>query len=251
MAETTVSERLKDSGYSLKKAKQSLASSDPEYREKVDNLLKVLHTLNSDDMFYFIDEVGPLRVKKYGGRSYTKKSEYKKVPQNQYPKGSIIFSAALSATTNQISWAYGNSKDTLSMIDLIEILYNQNYGKRTIYITWDAASWHSSNELIEWLNSFNYETKRIGEGPVIIFVPLPKNAQFLNIIESVFSTMKKAVIHNSDYQSEEEMKSVISLHFKERNNYFIKNPKRAGKKIWEIDFFKDYVNIRSGDYRDW
>jgi hypothetical protein len=56
--------------------------------------------------------------------------------------------------------------------------------------------------------------------------------------------MKRTVIHNSDYQSEEEMKTAISKHFVQRNNFFMCNPKRAGKTIWEIDFFKDYNHIR-------
>ena len=214
-------------------------------------LLKILHSLKSFEIFFFIDEVGPMRVKKYGGRSYSKKGEYKKVPNNQNSKGSIIFSSALSATTNQLSWVYSNAKDTSSMIDLIEILYNQNYQKRKIYITWDAASWHRSNALVEWLDEFNAASIDFGEGPIIEFIPLPSCSQFLNIIESVFSHMKKAVIHNSNYQSEAEMKSAISVHFQERNEYFIENPKRAGKKIWDINFFKDYNNLKSGDYREW
>ena len=41
------------------------------------------------------------------------------------------------------------------------------------------------------------------------------------------------------------------MYFKERNYYFKENPKRAGKKIWEINFFKDYDNIKSGNYREW
>jgi len=31
--------------------------------------------------------------------------------------------------------------------------------------------------------------------------PLPASAQFLNVIESVFSGMARAIIHNSDYPS--------------------------------------------------
>ena len=47
------------------------------------------------------------------------------------------------------------------------------------------------------------------------------------------------------------MKTAISMHFIERNNFFKHNPKRAGKRIWEIDFFKDHNHIRSGNYREW
>ena len=47
------------------------------------------------------------------------------------------------------------------------------------------------------------------------------------------------------------MKAAMSKHFVERNAYFVENPRRAGKKIWDIDFFADFENIRSGDYRQW
>jgi hypothetical protein len=173
------------------------------------------------------------------------------VPQIQISKGSVTLYGALSATTNQLTWNYGNTKNSTGMIDLVETIFNQFNDKSKIYITWDAASWHSSNELVDWLDRFNADTNDIGKGPLIEFIPLPSNSQFLNVIESVFSGMKRAVIHHSNYQSEEEMKLAISLHFQERNEYFTENPKRAGKKIWEIDFFQDYNNIKSGNYKDW
>ena len=86
---------------------------------------------------------------------------------------------------------------------------------------------------------------------MIEFVPLPTNSQFLNVIETVFGTMKKTVIHGSNYRSEEEMKTAISRHFRERNEFFRQNPRRAGKKIWEIDFFNNFKNLLAGDYREW
>ena len=48
----------------------------------------------------------------------------------------------------------------------------------------------------------------------------------------------KAIIHNSDYQSVEDCKLAIDLYFKERNQAFIENPKRAGKKIWGEEIVK-------------
>jgi len=47
------------------------------------------------------------------------------------------------------------------------------------------------------------------------------------------------------------MKQAISRHLVERNEHFQNNPKRAGKKIWDVDFFHDTNNLRSGDYREW
>jgi len=248
---STAGRLVRASGYVMKKTRRVLSSPDPRYREKVDLLLQTLHNLGPRDLFFFVDELGPLRVKKYGGRAYVPRNETKTFPQAESHRGAITMAGALSATTNQVTWIYGASKDSGAMIDLIEILFNQHSAAAQLYLTWDAVSWHSSSLLVEWLDSFNAETERRGDGPIIHLVPLPVSSQFLDVIEAVFSGMKRAVIHHSDYQSVDEMKDAVSLHFVERNAYFRENPRRAGKKIWEIDFFTERENIRSGNYREW
>ena len=248
---STVGRLVKKSGYTMKKARKVLSSPDPQYREKVDLVLHTLQTLKPGELFFFVDELGPLRVKRYGGRTLVQKAEPYTIPQNQPYLGVVTMAGALNAVTNQVTWVYGRSKDTSAMIDLIEILFNQHRSASKLYITWDMASWHRSNLLVEWLDTFNEETERSAEGPLVHLVPLPTSSQFLDVIEAIFSGMKKAVIHHSNYRSEEEMKAAISRHFAERNEYFIVNPKRAGKKIWDLDFFTDYETIRSGDYREW
>lgn len=250
-SKSTVGRLLKEAGLSWKKSRRVLTSPDPNYREKVELLLNTLQSLKADEDLFFIDELGPLQVKRHGGRSYAPKGATPTHPQNQHSKGSITLYGALSATTNQMTWFYGKSKDSAGIIDLAEMLFNQYHARSKIYLTWDAASWHGSDELVQWTDKLNAWNKTSDAGPIIEFVPLPSSAQFLDVIEAVFSGMKRAVIHNSDYQSEEEMKTAISSHFRERNEFFKHNPKRAGKKIWEIDFFQDHNHIRSGNYREW
>jgi transposase len=251
IAPGTARRYLRKSGYTMRRSRQVLTSSDPNYREKVEVLLQVLQSLGDTETLLFVDELGPLAVKKYGGRLFVKKGEALNVPQLQTPKGSVVLAGALCATTNQMTWCYVQSKDTTAMTDLIELVYSEHQDKTHLYITWDAASWHDSISLVDWLDAFNLKTRETKEGPLIALVPLPSCSQFLNVIESVFGVMKKAVIHHSNYQSAHEMKSAISRHFRERNAYFRDNPRRAGKKIWQIDFFRDYVNLQSGNYRDY
>jgi len=203
---TTISRYLKNAGFSWKKSRKVLKSPDPKYREKVELVLETLQSLKDDEMFFFVDEMGPLQVKRYGGRCYTQKGHTPTHPQNARSKGSITLYAALSATTNQVSWFYGHTKDSDGIIDLIEILFNQYHNRSRLYITWDAASWHGSDSLEAWVGNRNAHTEVAGCGPIIDFVPLPSSSQFLNVIEAVFSGMKRAVIHFSDYQSTEEMK---------------------------------------------
>jgi hypothetical protein len=242
---------LKKSGYAIRKARKVLTSPDPDYRDKVDLMLSTLQNLKPGELFFFVDEIGPLQVKKYGGRAQVRKNEALTYPQVQAHRGVIMMSGALSATTNQMTWIYGRSKDSTAMIDLMELLYNQHVTASKLYVTWDAASWHKSAMLVDWLDAFNAITRSTGDGPIIELVPLPTSSQFLDVIEAVFSGMKRAVVHHSDYRDVQEMKQAISRHFTERNAFFQENPRRAGKKIWEVDFFDDYENIRSGNYREW
>jgi len=82
---------------------------------------------------------------------------------------------------------------------------------------------------------------------------LPTCAQFLNVIESIFSGMARAIIHNSDYHSIDDCKDAINKYFDERNERFKKNPKRAGNKIWGEErvkaSFSEVNNCKDPRYR--
>jgi len=119
------------------------------------------------------------------------------------------------------------------MIKLLEILTEKYAGYRRIYLSWDEASWHASKLLLSKIRSVNLYKYRQQRGtPIVRLAPLPARAQFLNVIESIFSGMARAIIHNSDYQSVDQAKAAIDRYFTERNLHFQRTPKRAGNKIW-------------------
>ena len=195
-----------------------------------------------------------MSIKIRGGRSFVKKDLLNIVPQYQKSKGTLICTAALELATNQITHFYSEKKNTEEMIKLLEILIKQYQSEERIYLSWDAASWHASNSLkkkVKEVNASDY--RKIHMTPLVELAPLPASAQFLNIIESVFSGMARAVIHNSNYQSPDECKKAISLYFEERNKAFTENPKRAGKKIWGEEMvkpvFSDSNNCKDPRYR--
>ena len=97
-------------------------------------------------------------------------------------------------------------------------------------MSWYAASWHVSKKFLEHIE---LENSRVGtsSGPKVELAPLPAGAQFLNVIEAVFSGMPRAVIHNSNYASVEEAKAEIDCYFLVRKENFKRHPKRAGNKI--------------------
>src|SRR5215471_16013759 len=222
---------IKQAGYKWRKARVVLTSNDPEYRLKVDAIKEILQQLKANEAFFSIDEYGPFAVKKKGGRKRVAPQESYTIPQIQKSRGFLIITGALELSRNQVTHFYSKNKDTNEMIKMMNLLRTEYRDCSTIYLSWDAASWHISKQLFTEIKARNEEAATQGY-PIVKTAPLPAGAQFLNIIESVFSGMSRAVIHNSDYPSVEATRSAIDRYFSDRNAHFLKTPKRAGLKIW-------------------
>lgn len=229
--ERMVSEMVREGGYRWRQARVVLTSNDQKFREKLDRVRETLAGLRDDETFFSVDEFGPFAIRMRSGRSLVPPGGLRSVPQWQKSKGSLIVTAALELRSNQVSHFYSKRKNTGEMVLLLERLVDEYHDRRTLFITWDAAPWHRSRELFEFIRRHNRNSSR-GRAPVIRVVPLPARAQFLNVIESVFSGMARAIIHNSDYPSPDAARTAIDRYFAERNDHFRTHPRRAGKKIW-------------------
>ena len=141
--------------------------------------------------------------------------------------------AALELSRNQITHFYSPRKDTGEMLRMLGKLIQEYKHKSRVYLSWDAASWHISKMFRDQVDQHN-EAIIKGEtaGPAVALAPLPAGAQFLNVIESVFSGMARAIIANSNYASVDEARAAIDRYIRERNEKFKCTPKRAGGSIW-------------------
>ncbi len=222
---------IKQAGYQWKKARVTLTSSDPLYREKVDAIKKALSGLRDDEAFFSIDEFGSFAIKMRGGRALQPPGSIRHVPQWQRSKGSLIVTAALELSRNQIIHFYSDHKNSAETCKLIDQLRRQYKGYRRIYLSWDAAPWHSSEQVLDRVEFFNGWAEH-DEAPHIEILPLPAQAQFLNAIELVFSGMARAIIHNSDYATVVEAQTAITRYLEDRNRTFAVTPRRAGRSIW-------------------
>jgi hypothetical protein len=211
---------------------------------------RILAGLKSDEAFFSIDEYGPFSIKKKGGRKRVGPGEKYTIPQWQKSKGSLILTAALELSRNQVTHFYSAKKNTEEMIRMADMLRAQYANCSRIYLSWDSAAWHVSKKLKEHLAELNINSA--GKFPVLEVAPLPAGAQFLNVIESVFSGMARAIMHNSDYPSVEYAKAAIDKYFQTRNAFFEAHPDRAGKTIWRSErvpvAFSDANNCKDPRY---
>jgi transposase len=242
----------KAAGYRWLKARVVLTSSDPDYREKLDHIRSILSGLRPDEAFFSIDEFGPFAVKMKPGRALSAPGEQRVVPQWQKSRGCMIMTAALELSGNQVTHFYSPKKNTAEMIRMMETLIERYRDRRKLYLSWDAASWHISKRLYQRIAENNAAVLG-GCGPTVETAPLPSGAQFLNVIESIFSGMARSIIHNSDYKTLEVAKAAIDRYFADRNAHFMQHPKRAGKKIWgkerEMAEFSEANNCKDPRYR--
>lgn len=234
---------IKDSGCKFRKAKRVLTSNDPAYREKLDKIKDTLANLGPKERFFSIDEYGPFAVKAQGGRKLVGPGQALTVKQWQKSKGSLLLTGALELSTNQMTYFYSHNKNTAELIKLLHVLMEKYNTAETLYLSWDCASWHASKSLYRTVDEINTPEYRNTHGtPKVLLAPLPARAQFLNVIEAVFSGMARAVIHNSDYESVKECKVAINRYFEERNQHFKDNPKRAGGKLWGEERVSTHFN---------
>ncbi len=222
---------IRSTGFRWLKARIVLTSKDPEYAQKVAAIKAILASLQADEAFFSIDEYGPFSIKKKSGRKRVAPNETYVVPQWQKSKGWLILTAALELSTNQITHFYSRKKNTDEMIKMADILRSCYANCRRIYLSWDAAAWHISKKLKAHLDNLNRNAAR--NYPILEMAPLPAGAQFLNVIESVFSGMARAIMHNSDYPFFEAAANAIDQYFAVRNAHFRAEPTRAGRKIWQ------------------
>ena len=188
---------------------------------------KILAGLKNDERF-FVDEFGPFAIKKKGGRKRVGPNENYVVPQWQKSKGWLILTAALELSSNQVTHFFSRKKNTEEMIRMADLLRSQYADRQRIYLSWDAASWHVSKKLKAHLEKANRNAA--DSFPAVEIAPLPAGAQFLNLIESVFSGMARAIIHNSDYPSLEAATSAINQYFRARNSHFAGRSSRVGHR---------------------
>jgi hypothetical protein len=243
---------IRGAGYKWRKAKVVLTSNDPTYTEKLAKIRTILSNLQPDEAFFSIDEYGSFAIKTKPGRALAPPGIQPTVPQWQKSRGCLIMTAALELSGNQVTHFYSIKKNTSEMIRMMDVLIAGYAGHRKLYLSWDAASWHISRQLFTRIEARNSAVAN-GGGPLIETAPLPAGAQFLNVIESVFSGMARAIIHSSDYKSVDEAKTAIDRYFAERNAQFRDHPRRAGKKLWgkerEPAVFSEASNCKDPRYR--
>ena len=179
---------IREEGYRWRKgkAKRVLTSNDPDYRAKVIGSYPSYRPLVRT-AFFSADEYGPFSI--------TPSEEY----THQKPKGCLIVTAALELCTNQVTHFFSEKKDTEEMIRLLDLLLTEYAGMELYFCRWTLRraqrdSKESGPRQPAERNEFPSKSR---VGSIAIGSPVLERHR-------VCLWDSRAIIQNSDYQSEQE-----------------------------------------------
>jgi hypothetical protein len=243
----------KAAGYRWRKARISLTSSDPAYREKLAHIRSILSELHSDEAFFSIDEFGPFAVKMKPGVMLSAPGEQRVVPQFQKSRGYMIITAALELSGNQVTHFYSLKKNTAEMIRMMDLLVQKYHDRRKLYLSWDAASWHISKGLYRRVDEQNSAFLE-GVADLGLKPPCCQQAHSSSTLSNRYSVVwpdRSSTIVIT--KTLDDAKAAIDRYFADRNAHFMEHPRRAGKKIWgeerEVPEFSLANNCKDPRYR--
>lgn len=154
-----------------------------------------------------VDEFGPLEVRPVGGATWAQQKKPDRQPATYVRKHGVrhLF-AAYDLAEDRLIIRNEKRKRTQEYLAFLKVLRSRYPVSIRLYIIADNFSPHLHQRVRDWAKH-----NRVS----LVFTPT--NASWLNRIECHFGALRKFVLHNSNYQSHEELGRAIRDYVRWRN----------------------------------
>jgi transposase len=194
------------------KIKYYLVQTDPAFKEKMLEIIKLYHYPPIDGPVICLDEKTGIQVlmpfypdkEVSNGQVVLREYDYIR-------KGTICVLGGFNVTTGKIIGIVREKHSTKEFIELLKAILLAFKHERKIYIICDNFSTHKSAELLNWLSSFNNPFE---------FHYLPNHGSWLNQIEIWFGILDKDCLNNAVSNNKLEKAQLILDFFEMYNKNF-------------------------------
>lgn len=160
-------------------------------------------------MLLFWDESGPWRAIDYGGYAWSPIKKPRRQRAKPMPKEKLYIVAKLESRAGRIYWRIHPVLDHKTILQDLKLEIGRWRHKRRIILIWDNAPWHHWTEAVrDWIAQHNRTAKQRGL-PKIKLLPLPKQANELQPLETDFGVINRTAIRGCDHQTLADLKSFI------------------------------------------
>ncbi len=171
----------------------------------------------------FLDEKGPITVKRYGGSMWTAAAQVV-LPKYQKTRGKFYLYAAYELFTGRLRWRYYDHKRGESFTAFLRDT-RRWYPGQYILVILDQDTTHPQKCIAS-----RQEMRRLK----IHWLSLPKQSPDDNPVETIFSLLQRAILAGSDAPTVTELKRRIS-RFLWRHN-------RCKERFVQLGYLEDFHN---------
>lgn len=186
-------------GLKFQKARRWQESSDPEYEEKKDRVLRLYNDPPRDGAVVCVDEKGSMIVKEYGGSSWSLEKPH--IPERQKIQGRVELTAAYLPHLGHVYYRFSERKSSEEVVELMKAV-RKDHSSARLFMILDNHRMHTSKELKGFVE----------EDGGIDLVYTPKQASWLNAVEQVFSSIQRWVLNNSLFTRAGEIVDAVTRH---------------------------------------
>jgi transposase len=183
----------------------------------------VIRHLPRGRVVLFLDEKGPIPVKRYGGYRWTAEKRLV-LPKYQKTRGKFYLFAVYELFQGRVRWKFDDHETSVEFIAFLRQI-RRWYPHQYILIVLDSDTIHPQK---------SGETRREMRRLQMHWLSLPKGNPDDNPTETVFSVLQGEVIAGSDAPDTAEQKHCISRSLRRRN-------RRKGRFI-RLGYLKDFYN---------
>lgn len=184
-------------GVAFRKSRRKMISEDPDYEAKKARIRELLERPNCHMLF--VDEKGPMTVKRYGGSLWTcRKKVVVRANQKLRVKKRLRLFGAYCPHMDRIFYKFYMEAKSPQFKDFLVFL-SRKLRDEKLYIVLDNIKVHKAKVILEYVE----KNGRIE----LIF--LPKGAPELNEIENKFSLLQQEVLNNSSFRSAKELERAV------------------------------------------
>jgi len=154
-----------------------------------------------------VDEFGPLELRPVGGATWAPQKKPDRQPATyQRPHGVRHMLSYYDLEADRLYASVKRRKRRQEFLSFLKIIRKRYPLETRLYIVLDNFSPHLHSSVRTWARK-----NRVS----LVFTPT--NASWLNRIECHFGALRKFVLHNSYYQSHDEMATAIHRYIRWRN----------------------------------
>lgn len=209
MSRSSIVRTLSTNDLKPQKFKMWLHSKDPEFKERVNDVVTLYTDPPEDAVVLCIDEKTGMQATERKNETVMPKPGSAGKYESEYIRhGTQSLITSFDIKTGRVIATCGDSRTAEDLLSFMEMVSKEYENEKKICVVWDNLNIHTNGACERWTR-FNKEHDGKFE-----FHYTPKHASWVNQVEIFFSILQRRCLKHSSFKSKEELKDMVMKFIK-------------------------------------